>query len=172
MSCHWSCDPWWVKISGHSEQLRPCGSTLLFVNNRHSRVKTRGASCIGGFGQNDGRRKFELGIPQTLGASCIRGAPYIRDKMVVHFMMKISVGDIAFSVVFTCRRSEICDPSKKSPNFFSTNNTFHLIIMINGVVLCKINEEIDYVSVFRNLVVRSWLRNRPAKLLWNRYKNM
>ena len=56
--------------------------------------------------------------------------------------------------------------------FFSTNNTFHLIIMMNGVVLYKSNEEINYVSVFRNLVVRIWLRNRPAKLLWNRYNNM
>ena len=29
MSCHWSCDPRGVKISGHSEQLGPRGSTLL-----------------------------------------------------------------------------------------------------------------------------------------------
>ena len=80
--CHWSFDPRWVKISGHSEQLGPCGSTSHFVNNRHSKVKTRGASCIGGFGQTDGRRKFELGIPQSRGASDIRGAAYIRDKTV------------------------------------------------------------------------------------------
>ena len=80
--CHWSFDPRWVKISGHSEQLRPCGSTSHFVNNRHSKVKTRGASCIGGFGQSDGRRKFELGIPQSRGASYIRGATYIRNKTV------------------------------------------------------------------------------------------
>ena len=60
----------------------PGGSTSHFVNNRHSKVKTRGASCIGGFGQTDGRRKFKLGIPQSLGASYIRGAPYIRDKTV------------------------------------------------------------------------------------------
>ena len=80
--CHWSFDPWWVKISGHSEQLGPCGSTSHFVNNRHSKVKTRGASCIGGFGQTDGRRKFELGIPQSRGVSYIRGASYIRDKTV------------------------------------------------------------------------------------------
>ena len=82
MSCHWCCDLQWVKISGHSEQLGPCGSTSLFVNNRHTRVKTQGASCIGGFGQTDGRRKFELGIPQNWGASYIRGATYIRDKTV------------------------------------------------------------------------------------------
>ena len=37
--CHWSFDPRWVKISGHSEQLGPCGSTSHFVNNRHSKVK-------------------------------------------------------------------------------------------------------------------------------------
>ena len=80
--CHWPFDPWWVKISGHSEQLAPCGSTSHFVNNRHSKVKTRGASCIGGFGQTDGRRKFELGIPQSRGAFYIRGATYIRDKTV------------------------------------------------------------------------------------------
>ena len=80
--CHWSFDPRWVKISGHSEQLGPCGSTSHFVNNRHSKVKTRGASCIGGFGQTDGRRKFELGIPQSRGASYIRGVSYIRDKTV------------------------------------------------------------------------------------------
>ena len=80
--CHRSFDPRWVKISGHSEQLGPCGSTSHFVNNRHSKVKTRGASCIGGFGQTDGRRKFELGIPQSRGASYIRGTSYIRDKTV------------------------------------------------------------------------------------------
>ena len=80
--CHWSFDPRWVKISGHSEQLGPCGSTSHFVNNRHSKVKTRGASCIGGFGQTDGQRKFELGIPQSRGAPYIRGASYIRDKTV------------------------------------------------------------------------------------------
>ena len=43
--------------------------------------------------------------------------------------------------------------------------------MMIEVVLCKINEEINYVSVFHNHVVPIWLRNRPAKLLWNRNKN-
>ena len=56
-------------------------------------------------------------------------------------------------------------------NIFSTNNTFHLIIMMTSVVLCKINEEINYVSIFHNHVVRIWLHNRPAKLSWNRSKN-
>ena len=83
--CHWPFDPRWVKISGHSEQLGPCGSTSHFVNNRHSKVETRGASCIGGFGQTDGRRKFKLGIPQSRGASYIRGAAYIRDKTVPYY---------------------------------------------------------------------------------------
>ena len=81
ISCHWSCDPRWVKISGHSEQLGPCG---YFVNNRHS-SQNSGASCIGGFGQTDGQRKFELGIPQNQGASYIRSASYIRDKKVIFF---------------------------------------------------------------------------------------
>ena len=33
--------------------------------------------------QTDGRRKFELGIPPSWGARYIRGASYIRDKMVI-----------------------------------------------------------------------------------------
>ena len=43
-----------------------------------------GASCIGRFGQTDGRRKFELGIPKSQGATYIRGAAaYITDKTEV-----------------------------------------------------------------------------------------
>ena len=42
--CHWSFDPRWVKISGHSEQLGPCGSTSHFVNNRHS--KSQNSGCV------------------------------------------------------------------------------------------------------------------------------
>ena len=72
--------------------------------------------------------------------------------------------------MFTCRRSEILEPKKSPKIFFSTNNTFHLIIMMISVVLCKINEEINYVSIFHNHVVRIWLRNWPAKLSWNRNK--
>ena len=83
MSCHWSFDPQWVKISGHSEQLGPCGSTSHFVNNRHSRVKTQGASCNGGFGQTGGQRKFKLGIPKSRVAAYVRGASYIREKTVL-----------------------------------------------------------------------------------------
>ena len=84
--CHWSFDPRWVKISGHAKQLGPCGSTSHFVNSQHSRVKTQGASCIGGFCQTDGRRKFVLGVPKSWGAPYIRGASYIRDKTVLHSM--------------------------------------------------------------------------------------
>ena len=87
--CHWSFDLRWVKISGHSEQLGPCGSTSHFVKNRHSKVKTRCASCIGGFGQTDGQRKFELGIPQSRGAPYIRGASYIRDKTVFRRILMV-----------------------------------------------------------------------------------
>ena len=94
--CHWSFDPRWVKISGHSEQLGPCGSTSHFVNNRHSKVKTRGASCIGGFGQTDGQRKFELGIPQSRGGSYIRGASYIRDKTVAQMITNMR-GCVAYN---------------------------------------------------------------------------
>ena len=36
--------------------------------------------------------------------------------------------------------------------------------MMISVVLCKINEEINYVSIFHNHVVRIWFRSRPAKL--------
>ena len=89
ISCHWSFDLRWVKISGHREQLGPCGSTSHFVNNRHSRVKTWGASCIRGFGQTDGWRKFELGIPQSRGATYIRGTAYIRDKTVFPVIIHI-----------------------------------------------------------------------------------
>ena len=96
----WSFDLRWVKISGHTEQLGPCGSTSYFVNNRHSRVKTQGVSCIRGFGQTDGRRKFELGIPQSRDASYIRGAAYIRDKTVFMIIegMKLSCAHIFICV--------------------------------------------------------------------------
>ena len=125
----------------------------------------------------------------SCGRAIFQGNPTIKTiKRVVHFMivleildhrqtsnqfdMTISVGDISFLVVFTCRRSEIRETHRRShKNIFSTNNTFHLIIMMIGVVLCKINEEINYVSAFHYHVVRIWLRNRSANLLWNRNKN-
>ena len=74
------------------------------------------------------------------------------------FDMKISVDDIAFSVAFTCCRSmsigDTCPVEEVTKIFFLTNDTFHSIIMMISVVLCKINEEINYVSIFHNHVVR------------------
>ena len=46
MSCHWSFDLRWVKISGHSEQLGPCGSTSHFVNNQHSKESKLGVCLV------------------------------------------------------------------------------------------------------------------------------
>ena len=63
--------------SGHVGLLH----TLSTIDTQ--RVKTPGAACIGGFGQTDGRRKFELGIPQSRGAAYYRCASYIRGKMVM-----------------------------------------------------------------------------------------
>ena len=95
--------------------------------------------------------------------------PVKRIKRVVHFIItlfwrywtiyrhqinSISVDDIAFSVVFTCRRSMSIGDSwpveEVTKNIFSTNNTFHSIIMMISVVLCKISEEMNYVSIFHN----------------------
>ena len=45
------------------------------------------------------------------------------------------------------------------------------MIMMISVLSCKIDEEINYVSIFHNHVVRIWLRNRPSKLSWNGNKN-
>ena len=46
-----------------------------------------------------------------------------------------------------------------------------LWITMLKVVSCKMNEEVNYVSVFHHHVtlhmVRIWLHNRPAKLPWN-----
>ena len=62
--------------SDHVGQLH----TLTTIDTQE--LKTQGASCIGGFGQTDGWRKFELRIPQSQGATYIRGVSYIRDKTV------------------------------------------------------------------------------------------
>ena len=48
--CHWFFDPRWVKISGHTEQLGPCGSTSHFVNNRHSKSQNSGFGLYKRFG--------------------------------------------------------------------------------------------------------------------------
>ena len=42
MRCHWSFDSQWIKISGHSEQLRPCGSTsqsLSRIDTQESKLR-------------------------------------------------------------------------------------------------------------------------------------
>ena len=83
------------------------------------------------------------------------------------FDMKISRWHLIFGGVYmpSITRSVTNQISQKI--FFQqiTQSTRYLVIMMIGVILCKINEEINYVSVFHNNVVRIWLRNRPAKLL-------
>ena len=79
------------------------------------------------------------------------------------FDMKISVHDIAFSVLPSIGDSWPVEEVTK--NIFSTNSTFHSIIMMTSVALCKMNEEINYVSIFHNHVVRILLRNRRVKLV-------
>ena len=61
--------------------------------------------------------------------------------------------------------------SSKKKILFWRLNTSHLIILMISVVLCKINEKINYLSIFHDHVVRIWLRNWRAKLSWNRNKN-
>ena len=69
-----------------SQNLRPLGAArtmwVYFALCQQSTLKSQnsGASCIGGFGQTDGRRKFD---PQSRGAAYIRGASYIREKTVL-----------------------------------------------------------------------------------------
>ena len=84
---------WWAVIGPviHGEsKSQATRSSSGYVGLLHTlstidtqRVKTRGASCIGGFGQTDGRRKFELGISQSRDAAYNRCASYIRGKMVM-----------------------------------------------------------------------------------------
>ena len=82
---------WWAVIGpvihgeSKSQATWTCGSTSHshFTTIDTQKVKTRGASCIGGFGQTDGQRKLELGIPQSQGSPYIRGVSYIRDKTVI-----------------------------------------------------------------------------------------
>ena len=83
MRCHWSFDLRWVKSQATRSSSDHVGLLHTFFKNRHSRVKTQGVSCIGGFGQTYGQRKFQLGIPQNWGAPYIRGPSYIREKTVI-----------------------------------------------------------------------------------------
>ena len=84
MRCHWSFDPWWVKISGHTEQLRPCESTLHFISNRHSKSQNPGCILYWRFWPNWWSEKIQARNSQKSGVSYIRGASYIRDKAVFH----------------------------------------------------------------------------------------
>ena len=59
--CHWSCihGEWKAQATrSSSEHMGPGGSTSHIINNRHSWVKTWGASCIGGFGQTAKTQKL------------------------------------------------------------------------------------------------------------------
>ena len=75
--CHWSFDPGESKSQATRRSSDHVGlfHTLSTIDTQ--RVKTEGASCIGDFGRTDGRKKFELEIPKSWGASYIRGASYI-----------------------------------------------------------------------------------------------
>ena len=59
---------------------------LYTMSTIDSQNSGQGAPCIGGLGQTDRQRKFELGIPKSGDVSYIRGATYIilesRDKAV------------------------------------------------------------------------------------------
>ena len=55
--------------------------TLSTIDTQESKLRVR-LACIGGFGQTDGRRKFQLGIPQSRGAYYIRGTSYMGHKTV------------------------------------------------------------------------------------------
>ena len=59
--CHCSFDPRWIKISGHSEQLGPCGSTSHFVNNRHSKSQNSGCALYWRFWPNWWSEKIRAG---------------------------------------------------------------------------------------------------------------
>ena len=87
VTCLTYATDWWAVIGpvihGESKsQATRSSSDHVGLLNTLSTIKTRGASCIVGFGQTDGQRKFELGIPKSRGASYIRGVSYIRDKTV------------------------------------------------------------------------------------------
>ena len=161
-------------------------------------VKTRGASYIGGFGNRNvkyeaWRRSF-LTVSDnrwSCGRAVFQGNPASKtNKTSSPFHDNIVLGDIRpLTDIKSIRYEDICRwhriygsvnmPSigdswpveEVTKNIFSTSNTSHLIIMMISVVLCKISEKINYLSIFHDHVVRIWLRNGQAKLLWNRHKN-
>ena len=118
--------------------------------------------------------------------------PVKRIKRIVHFIITLfwrywTINRHQINLIYedtcTCRWHRIFGsvymPSigdswpieEVTKNIFSTSNTSHLIIMMISVVLCKINEKMNYLSIFHDHVVRMWLRNWPAKLSWNRNEN-
>ena len=113
---HASHDPRWVKISGHSEQLGPCGSTTHFVNNRHSRVKTRGASCIGGFGQTDGQRKFELGIPKSRVRLILDACLILETRRYITFYVQKHTAHLVALFLFPL----VCDRPLGGPHLWNS----------------------------------------------------
>ena len=117
--CHWSFDPRWVKISGHSDHVGLL-RTLSTIDNQ--KVKTRGASCIGGFGQTDGWRKFKLGIPQSRGAFILEVRLILETRrymfVIVNFNALAQASDFLIQrrhVVFLCWMQD-SNPGSQTPN--------------------------------------------------------
>ena len=81
----WTSYPYRTE-SGVSQNLRPLRAArtmwVYFTLSQQSTLKIQNSGYWRFFGKTDGRRKFELGIPQSRGAPYIRGASYIRDKTV------------------------------------------------------------------------------------------
>ena len=63
--CHWSSNPQWVKIWGHSEQLRPCGSQ--WINFTHCQRLTLTSQNLGRFWPNWWSWKSQAGNAQKSG---------------------------------------------------------------------------------------------------------
>ena len=74
--CHWSFDPQWVKISGHTEQLGPC---------QQSTLKTQNSGCVlyWRFGAKWWSEKIQAGDSQKSGCDLYWRCAYIRNKMVM-----------------------------------------------------------------------------------------
>ena len=71
-----------------SQNLRPLGAArtmwVYFALCQQSTLKSQNSGCVlyWRFWPTDGRRKFELGIPQSRGASYIRGALILETRTV------------------------------------------------------------------------------------------
>ena len=76
--CHWPFDPWWVKISGHSDHVGLL-RTLSTIDTQKSKLGMRLVLEV--------LAKLMVGENSSwefpkVGVSYIRGASYIRDKTV------------------------------------------------------------------------------------------